>query len=431
MNIIYIHTHDTGRYIQPYGHPVFTPNLQQFAEEGMLFRQAFCGGPTCSPSRAALLTGMCPHSAGMLGLAHRGFQMSDYSRHLVRYLNSNGYETALFGEQHEAPRTEMIGYHKVVKYSHEDSVKRDMLHAEAAADYIGMHHDKPLFLSLGLFNTHRDFPAIGSDINPDYVMPPSPLYDTKESREDFAGYLTSAQYADKAFGKVMDALKETGKDKNSIVIFTTDHGIAFPFMKCNLYDTGIGVSLIMKWPGRRKRAVSDALVSHIDIFPTLCDLLSLPKPNWLQGKSMRPLIENHTEKIRDEVFSEVTYHAAYEPMRCVRTERYKLIKIYGSGQKIVPANIDDGQSKTFLTENGFLETERESMMLFDLYLDPMERRNVVNDPAFKEIYTDLDNRLQTWMEDTGDPLLLGPVAKPEGALVNKTRSLSATVKDFE
>ena len=83
-NIVYIHSHDTGRYIQPYGHAVETPNLQRFAEQGVLFRQAFCANPTCSPSRAALLTGMWPHNNGMIGLAHRGSRLKDYSRHLAQ-----------------------------------------------------------------------------------------------------------------------------------------------------------------------------------------------------------------------------------------------------------------------------------------------------------------------------------------------------------
>ena len=85
-NILYLHSHDTGRYIEPYGYPVPTPNLQAFAEQGVVFRQAFCGGPTCSPSRAALLTGQAPHSSGMIGLAHMGFKLHDYSQHIVHTL---------------------------------------------------------------------------------------------------------------------------------------------------------------------------------------------------------------------------------------------------------------------------------------------------------------------------------------------------------
>jgi len=91
MNIIYIHTHDSGRFIQPYGHAIPTPNLQRLAEEGVLFRQCYSCAPTCSPSRAALLTGMNPHSSGMLGLVHRGFSLSDPKQHLAYLLQKNGY----------------------------------------------------------------------------------------------------------------------------------------------------------------------------------------------------------------------------------------------------------------------------------------------------------------------------------------------------
>src|ERR1051325_7822008 len=94
-NIIYIHSHDTGRYLQPYGHAVPAPNFQRLTDGGVLFRQAFNAAPTCSPSRASLLTGQCPHSNGMLGLAHRGFSLTDYKRHISHTLRAAGYHTEL------------------------------------------------------------------------------------------------------------------------------------------------------------------------------------------------------------------------------------------------------------------------------------------------------------------------------------------------
>ena len=112
-NIVYLHSHDTGRYVQPMGHSVPTPNLQRLAEQGVLFRQAFCAAPTCAPSRAALLTGQSAHSSGMLGLAHRGFALTDYAQHLVTSLNATGYRTILAGMQHVAAGEdgpEVIGY---------------------------------------------------------------------------------------------------------------------------------------------------------------------------------------------------------------------------------------------------------------------------------------------------------------------------------
>src|SRR6266567_527201 len=115
-NIIYIHSHDSGRYLQPYGHAVPAPNLQQLANEGVLFRQAFNAAPTCSPSRASLLTGMCPHNNGMLGLAHRGFALSDYKHHILHTLRGAGYYSALIGLQHIARDPAVIGYDKVMPF---------------------------------------------------------------------------------------------------------------------------------------------------------------------------------------------------------------------------------------------------------------------------------------------------------------------------
>lgn len=99
-NILYIHSHDTGRWVEPYGYPVQTPNIQKLAEEGMLFRKAFCAAPTCSGSRACLLTGQYAHSNGMIGLAHRGFPLNDYRQHIVHTLHDLGYWSGLIGEQH-------------------------------------------------------------------------------------------------------------------------------------------------------------------------------------------------------------------------------------------------------------------------------------------------------------------------------------------
>src|SRR5579862_8883908 len=113
-NIIYLHSHDSGRYLQPFGHSVPTPNLQRLATEGVLFRRAFSAAPTCSPSRAALLTGQCPHRNGMLGLAHRGFGLVDYRRHILHTLRPAGYKSVLAGLQHIAVKPETIGFDEVL-----------------------------------------------------------------------------------------------------------------------------------------------------------------------------------------------------------------------------------------------------------------------------------------------------------------------------
>jgi arylsulfatase A-like enzyme len=282
-----------------------------------------------------------------------------------------------------------------------------------------------------MYNTHRSFPKADKEIESDYVMPPWPMYDSEENRQDMAKFMTSVKVVDKCIKIVLDSLRETGLEEETLIIFTTDHGIAFPKMKSTLYDTGLGVSLILKYPGNPKQGeIVDALISQLDIFPTICDLLDLKQPDWLEGNSMVPLLEDEEEKIRDEVYGEVTFHAAYEPMRCIRTDRYKFIKFFGDHEEVVPANIDDSPSKEFLVAAGHLEEPRDKEMLFDLHLDPVERSNLVGNDRYEDIYKDLKRRLLDWMEKTDDPLLKeGQVDKPEGAVVTSRESISPEVNN--
>ena len=371
MNILYIHTHDSGRFIQPYGHAIATPNLQKLAEEGVLFRQCYSCAPTCSPSRAALLTGMNPHAAGMLGLAHRGFSLNDPKHHLAHHLKQNGFETVLCGMQHVITQgdEQELGYRKVMQGKELDAnlsgiyqdMAQDLSNAHTIADYLSQSKEKPFFISFGMICTHFPLPEPAEDINPDFVQPPPTLPDTPEIRKDMAGYITLARHADQCAGVVLDALKENDLMDDTLVIFTTDHGIAFPWMKCNLFDHGIGVSLILRFPkGQFSGQVIDSLVSHLDIYPTLCELTGTEPPPWLEGNSLLPLIRGEAESIRNEIFGEVTYHAAYEPMRCVRTARYKYIRYFDDFEDVVKPNIDDSRSKRFLMAHGLSERRPQS-----------------------------------------------------------------------
>ena len=432
MNIIYMHTHDSGRFLLPYGHLTPTPNLLDFAKESALFRHCYNAGPTCSPSRAALLTGSYPHVNGMLGLVHRGFSLKDNNMHLANFLKTKNYETALSGVQHEARNPKDLGYEIIL--GQKEGHDRDTGYALAAAEYIKNKKDKPFFLSFGMFNTHRVYPEVAEDIKQDYLTPPHVMYDNEQNRQDTAGYMTSARIMDNCAGIVLNAVKEAGIEDDTIIIFTTDHGIAFPHMKCHLYDTGIGVAFILKYPGNKMAGKAlDSLVSHIDAFPTLCDLCGLEKPDWLQGVSMLPLLNGETDKIRDEIFSEITYHASYEPTRCIRTDRYKLIRRFDYHGGIVPSNIDDGPSKQFLLKNGFMDKIVPREMLFDLYLDPVERENLIGDSRYLNIYNSLSSRLSKWMEDTNDPLVstLYRVKAPAGAVVNRLDSLHPQYEEYE
>ncbi|NBC10275.1 MAG: sulfatase-like hydrolase/transferase [Planctomycetes bacterium] len=434
-NILYLHSHDTGRYIAPYGYAVHTPNLQKLAERGMLFRHAFTANPTCSPSRACLLTSRCAHNNGMLGLAHRGSALSDPAQTLPSYLHGHGYETVLTGVQHVArhdvPASD-YGYSRDVRHEPTPDFTgagvNDQQTVHRVEQFLkGWNADKPLFLDVGFFTTHRtgttpegvqwhngpESPAG----DPRDVRPPACLPDTAETRADFADYAVAVTRLDDYMGRVLDALDQAGLAENTLIICTTDHGIAFPHMKCNLTDHGLGVMLTLAGPaGNGQRfdggCVSDSLVSQIDLFPTVCDAVGLDKPDSLQGVSLSPLAADEHAKVRDEVFAEVNYHAAHEPKRAVRTDRYKYIRRVTVREHPVLPNCDPGVSKDLLLAQGWRQRPQEAERLYDLAYDPQETCNRIDDPAYAEAAQQMRDKLEQWMRDTNDPALTGKVHLP-------------------
>ena len=199
MNIIYLHSHDTGRYLQPYGHAVPAPNLQRLAEEGVLFRRAFSAAPTCSPSRACLLTGQSAHSCGQLGLANRDFFLQHPERHLANFLHGHGYSTALCGFQHLTLDSRTLGYDWIAEADPPGS-GRPEYRTEAAVEFINRAHDRPFFLAVGYSETHRVFPEPSEEEDERYTLPPAPLPDTPETRYDMASYKRMAKILDDQVG---------------------------------------------------------------------------------------------------------------------------------------------------------------------------------------------------------------------------------------
>ncbi|MES2464744.1 MAG: sulfatase [Armatimonadota bacterium] len=429
-NVLYIHSHDTGRYIQPYGHAVPTPNFQRLAEEGVLFRQAFCAAPVCSASRAALLTGKNPHVNGMIGLAHNGFRLNDPGQHLAAYLQGLGYHTALCGVEHTESDPTRLGYKEILIKGRAiaENVVPSAVAFLKSRDVENDANAEPFFLSVGFFETHREFADPGPHEDPRYCQPPSVLPDTPETRADMAAFKASARLLDEGVGAVLQALEESGLAENTLVISTTDHGIAFPAMKCNLTDQGTGVMLILRGPGGQNGTgsrwtgglVIDSMVSHLDLFPTICETLGSTPPPGLEGRSLLPLLDDNTLELHEELFSEVTYHAAYEPQRAVRTRRWKYIRRFDPRSGPVLSNCDDSPSKYVWIDNGWGDREPAEEQLYDLMFDPLERHNLAGQTAQDTVLNDMRERLRSWMEETQDPLLKGPVLLPPGTAVNWT-----------
>ncbi|MCA9858889.1 MAG: sulfatase [Thermomicrobiales bacterium] len=437
-NVLYIHSHDTGRFVQPYGQPVASPHLQALAEEGMTFRNAFSAAPTCSASRAALLTGQSAHSSGMLSLATVGTGIPRPNEHIANYLrNEAGYTCVLSGFEHVSGQSDpesgaaYLGYDRFVGRNVSGFTDFENGAEQATVDFLQNHPPQPFFIDVGFLETHRvnmrnvngAFSEDGQQGDGRYTSAISPLPDRPEIRSDVADLECAVQRLDRKIGNVLDALKQTGLAENTLIICTTDHGLPFPEMKCTLYDRGIGVFLIMKGPGGFQGGlVSDALVSQIDIFPTICDVVGIPRPAWIEGTSLLPLANGESEAIRDSVFAEVNWHVAYEPQRAIRTDSWKYILNYPADSSVLwPAldtssellswaekgwpNCDPSPSKDICEQLDWHLRSKDGEELYDLNSDSLESRNVSQRPEFAEIKLNLRQRLLAWMRDTNDPLL--------------------------
>jgi arylsulfatase A-like enzyme len=411
-NIVMVITHDTGRHLGPYGRRVDTPNMDRLSQEGVTFTNFFCTAPQCSPSRASFLTGRYPHQNGLIGLTHRGFRLNEGEKTLPMFLNEAGYDTYLFGFQHEAPNPKELGYQNVVKSKNNSCLNV----TPALIQFLESKPEEPFFAMVGFSETHRPFPEYDGPVED--VEPLPYLPDTEEVRKDVAALNILVRRVDESVGKVLETLDRTDLRDNTLFIYTTDHGIAFPGAKATLLDPGVEIALLMRGPGGFEGGKKvEAMTVNTDFLPTVLDLCGIPIPDFVYGRSMLPLVRGDLEKLHDEIFLELTYHAAYDPMRAVRTERYKYIRSYEDRPFWFPPNVDNGLSKEIARSLGYFDTPRPSEMLFDLQDDPVERNNLVEDSDYEGVLEEMREKLDRWMIDTKDQMIQGYISPPPGARV--------------
>jgi N-sulfoglucosamine sulfohydrolase len=432
-NIVVITCHDLGRLLGCYGvATVQTPALDALAAAGLRCTRAFCVAPQCSPSRAALFTGRYPHSNGVLGLTHANFawDLHPDERHLGQVLRAAGYATALFGVQHEslqageAAVAARCGIDEIALGGRGEQVSDRALAWLARAANAAW----PFFLELGYVEPHRlrstahDEPDYHGFLG-DYIMPdeergvtvPPYLRDTPLARQELAELQGAVRYVDAQIGRVLAGLRDLELADNTLVVLTTDHGVALPRAKCALYDPGLETALILRLPARGWRGgrTVDALIANVDIFPTLLELAGLPVPDNVQGRSLLALLDGSGSYTpRDHIFGEMTYHDYYDPRRCMRTEQYKLIVNFSAA----PGFMDPSQSwrprtDTVVPAHPALDYH-PLVELYDLAADPLEWHNLADDPAHAGTRADLLRRLGHWLRETGDPLLRGAVTSP-------------------
>ena len=393
-DVVVMTTHDIGRHLHCYGRrSVVSPNLDRLAESGWRFDHAFATAAQCSPSRASLASGMYPHNNGVLGLSHAGFDWALSVPHAASMFAAAGFRTHLFGGQHVTPNPETLGFH-------------EMHPVQAIEAVLARAGDARLYLEVNFEETHRPYPPAGQP--PPGLEIPGYLPSGPEAVGEMTQVEQTITAMDKAAGRVLEALERSGRGDDAFIIFTTDHGLAMPRAKCTLYDPGIEVALIARWitGGLTGGEIHPELVSNIDVLPTLLEAAGALIPDEIQGRS---LLARHE---RDAVFAEKTFHSYYDPMRCIRTERYKLIRNFESAFAVeVPADIQQGP--IFRAHPGLYSRDRPSIVeLYDLARDPLEQTNAAGTRDLAEVEYELSDRLWAWMRETSDPLLNGPIASP-------------------
>jgi arylsulfatase A-like enzyme len=247
-----------------------------------------------------------------------------------------------------------------------------------------------------------------------YVAPPPHLPDLPEIRREMASIAVGAHIMDEYFGRVLWALHHFGYDDNTLVIVTTDHGLELPGGKTTLSDMGLGVMLMLRGPGGFVGGrVFDGMVSHLDLYPTLLDVVGEERLSWLEGDSLVPLMDGRAAdgSLHAEVFGEQTYHGGLEPLRCIRTDRHKFVlRHFPDG----PRMVGNSASAKHLERHGWHRRPLGQVELFDLWLDPTEACNRATDPAYAGIRDDLERRLREWMTRTDDPFPGGNFPEPPG-----------------
>ncbi|MFK8112839.1 MAG: sulfatase, partial [Rubripirellula sp.] len=323
-----------------YGNTVIqTPNIDQLARQGVRFLDAFATTASCGPSRAVIYSGLQTHSNGQYGHGHgtHTFRLNPKVETVFKSLGDNGYHTALLGKQHTThPESYPFTFSR--KVSGRDVTKI----ARISKEFITEAGDEPFFLAIGYSDPHpTSIPRPGWGIvrkdntvpvvqyDPANVIVPSYLPDQPEVREGLAGYYQEISRLDHGIGQIMKVLEETGKDKETLVIFTSDHGSSEPGAMANHYEPGIQVPMIVRHPaGIGSGTTNKALVTLADLTPTILDWTqTAPPKSPLHGRSFLPVLGQADPAGWDEVLLSHVCHEVtmYYPMRTIRNRRYKMI----------------------------------------------------------------------------------------------------------
>ncbi|UMB54032.1 sulfatase [Lutibacter sp. A64] len=434
-----------------YGNNVIqTPNLDKLASEGTIFKNAYCTSASCAASRSVILTGKFGHATGSYGHVHDYHHFSTYDnvKSLPVLLENSGYETARIGKYHVAPET-VYHFNTVLEADPRNTVEM----AEQCGSVL--NSDKPFFLYFCTDDPHRGQPFepdpwnapnnFGNKpegykgvetivYNPEDVLVPNFLPDTKESREEIAQYYQSISRIDQGFGKLMKMLQESGKANNTIVMYISDNGMAFPGAKTTVNEPGIKLPCIIKDPtNSTKGIINNAMISWVDLTPTILDMAKVNyKPEDFHGKSFKNIIAEKKTEGWNEIYASHTFHeiTMYYPMRVVRSGNYKLI--WNIAWRLeYPFASDLWASSTwqsiYRTNEEYFGPKkikdflfRPEFELYNLAEDPEELNNLALQKDFEKELEIMKTKMKEFQIKTEDPwyIMWGHDASLQGTGVN-------------
>ncbi|XP_047517683.1 N-sulphoglucosamine sulphohydrolase isoform X1 [Pieris napi] len=466
-NVLILLADDGGFELGAYGNKICqTPNIDALARQSVLFDNAFTSVSSCSPSRAALLTGRPSHQNGMYGLHHGVHHFNSFENvtSLPNLLREHGIFTGIIGKKHVGPSSVYkFDYEQTEENNHINQVGRNITHIKMLSKEF-LHRanemNKPFFLYVAFHDPHRcghseiEYGAfcerwgsgeVGAGLIPDWkpwyyqwdeVALPYHVQDTEAARRDIAAQYTTMSRLDQGVALVLEELEASGHKEDTLVLYSSDNGIPFPSGRTNLYDSGLREPLLISSPepSARRNEVSHATVSSLDVFPTVLDWFGIPAEGpssndiWSADapKSLLPILEKEPAGRDDEAaFASQTHHeiTMYYPMRAVRTRSHKLIHNLNFAMPF-PIDQDLYASATFqdilnrtrarqpLPWYKTLKRHyyRPQWELYDVRADPAELRNLHGKPTLAALEATLRERLRAWQRRTGDPWLCAPDA---------------------
>jgi uncharacterized sulfatase len=399
-----------------YGEKIIrTPNMQRLADAGLTFERAYVASPSCAPSRAALLTGLMPARNG--AEANHSKPRAEIKK-WPAYFQELGYEVAAFGK---------VAYYKHTADYGFDYFANDTFHDHAgipaASEFLKKRPRdgaKPLCLFVGSNWPHVPWPEESIGYDPAKLPLPAGSIDTPATREWRAKYAAAVTKGDDDLGVILDAAR-AHLPRETLILFSADHGAQWPFGKWNLYESGVCVPLIVAWPGVVKPGTrTAAMVQWTDFLPTLLEAAGGQPPAEIDGRSFLPVLRGEARANRDRIF---TTHANDNrmnvyPSRAVRDDRWKYIRnlhpefAFTTHIDLVAGAL--GQRAFFSTWETAAQTDpqaaailkryhaRPAEELYDLAADPYEQRDLAAHPQHAKTLATLRNELDAWMKTQGD-----------------------------